>query len=238
MKFAKWEYNRYMNVLARKMYSFIRFYISRISKKDPSKPFVFVGIGDSTVEGVGATHPSRSYTGILFSIIKENFPKAEYHNFGKFGASSGDVIAEQLDQAIKLKPDLVTLSVGPNDINKKILPKTFGANLRLIIERLQKETGAKIVINNIPDFSRSSAISLTHRNISKLVLSRYNNVIEKASSESDVFFIDLYTHSRVYAKHYPELLSEDKFHPSDFGYALWANTILTAISNHIFPKGS
>jgi acyl-CoA thioesterase-1 len=225
-----------MNAVARKMYSFIRFYISRISKKDPSKPFVFVGIGDSTVEGVGASHPSRSYTGILFSIIKENFPKAEYHNFGKFGASSREVISEQLDEAIKLKPDLVTISVGPNDINKKILPNVFGRNLRIIIERLQKETNAKIVINNMPDFSTSTAISLAHRSISKIIISRYNKVIEKVASESDVFFIDLYTHSRVYAKHYPELIAEDNFHPSDFGYALWANTILTAISNHIFPK--
>lgn len=236
MKFAKWEYNRYMNVFARKMYSFIRFYISRISKKDPSKPFIFVAIGDSTVEGVGATHPSRSYTGIIYSMIKEQFPKASHHNFGKFGASSKEVLETQVDKAIKLNPDLVTISVGANDINEKVLPPKFSKNLRKIIERLQKETHAKIVINNLPDFTTSSAISLMHRKISALVISKYNKAIEKVAADYDVFFVDLYKHSKLYARHYPELIADDKFHPSDFGYALWANTIMTAISNHIFPE--
>jgi acyl-CoA thioesterase-1 len=225
-----------MNIIARKMYSFIRFYISRISKKDPSKPFVFIAIGDSTVEGVGATHPSRSYTGIIYSMIKEQFPKASYHNFGKFGASSKSVIDDQLGKAIELNPDLVTISVGANDINEKVLPPKFSRNLRVIIEKLQKETSAKIVINNLPDFTSSAAISPMHRRISSLVISRYNKAIEKVASEYDVFFVDLYKHSKLYAKHYPELIAEDNFHPSDFGYALWANTIMTAIQSHIFPE--
>lgn len=225
-----------MNVIARKMYSFIRFYITRLSKKDPTKAFVFIAMGDSTVEGVGASEHARSYTGIIYSMIKQKFPKATYHNFGKFGASTREVLADQLEHAIKLQPDLVTISVGANDINKKILPKTFHKNLREIIERLQKETNAKIVINNLPDFSSSKAISLTHRSISRLIISRYNKVIEKVASESDVFFVDLHKHSRIYAKFYPELIAEDQFHPSDFGYALWANKIISSIEHHIFPK--
>lgn len=227
-----------MNIIARKMYSFIRFYLTRLSKKDPTKEFVFIAMGDSTVEGVGASHHTRSYTGIIYSMIKERFPKAKYYNFGKFGSSTKEVIAEQLEKTIKLNPDLVTISVGANDMNNKILPKRFAKNLLIIIERLQKETNAKIVINNLPDFTDSAAISLTHRRLSRLVISRYNKEIEKVASQSDVFYIDLYKHSRVYAKHYPELIAEDKFHPSDFGYALWANTIMTSIEHHIFPKGS
>jgi acyl-CoA thioesterase-1 len=226
-----------MNRIARRMYSFFRFYITRLSTKNPAKPFVFIALGDSAVEGIGATHHTRSYTGVIYAIIKEKFPRTEYHNFGKFGASTREVLSEQLDRAIKLHPDLVTISVGANDMNKKIMPKKFTENLRLIIERLQKETDAKIVINNLPDFTKSSAISLTHRSLSKLVISKYNKGIEKVASESDVFFIDLHQHSRIYARYYPELIADDKFHPSDFGHALWANTIMTSIENHIFPKG-
>lgn len=219
------------------MYSFIRFYISRLSKKDPSKVFIFVAIGDSAAEGVGATDHTRSYTGIIYSMIKEQFPKTEYHNFARFGASSKEVIDEQLKQTIEMNPDLITISVGANDINQKVLPKKFASQLRHIIETLQKETHAKIVINNMPDFTKSHGLSRMHRTISSLVISRYNKVIEKVASEYDVFFVDLYTHSKVYAKFYPEVIADDKFHPSDFGHALWANTIMTAIANHIFPKG-
>lgn len=225
-----------MNIIARKMYSFVRFYIVRMSKKDPTKEFVFVALGDSTVEGAGASHHKRSFTGIIYSMINERFPKTRYHNFGKFGSSTKDVINEQIDKAIALKPDLVTISVGVNDMNNKILPKTFSRNLTFIIEQLQKETNAKIVINNLPDFTSSSALSRTHRSLGKLIISRYNKAIEKVASDTDVFFIDLYSQSKVYAKHYPELIAEDKFHPSDFGHALWANTIMTSIEQHIFPK--
>lgn len=218
------------------MYSFVRFYLVRLSKKDPTKEFVFVAIGDSTVEGAGATHHKRSFTGILYSMIKERFPKTSYHNFGKFGSSTKDVINDQLDKAIALKPDLVTISVGANDMNNKILPKTFSKNLILIIEQLQKETTAKIVLNNLPDFTKSTAISRTQRSLGKFIISRYNKAIEKVAADNDVFFIDLYSQSKVYAKYYPELIAEDKFHPSDFGHALWANTIMTSIEQHIFPK--
>lgn len=225
-----------MNAIARKMYSFIRFYLTRLSKSDPAKEFVFVAIGDSAVMGMGATNHKRSYTGIIYSMIKERFPRTKYFNFGKFGASTHDVITEQLDKAVELNPDLVTISVGANDMNKRILPKSFGKNLQTIVERFQKETTAKIVINNLPDFTSSPAISRTHRNLGKLVISQYNKAIEKVASDADVFFIDLYSQSKVYAKHYPELLADDQFHPSDFGHALWANTIMTSIEHHILPK--
>ena len=98
--------------------------LSFLTKYIPTKKsFVYVALGDSTVEGIGATAPHRSYTGILHGVIKEKKKRTHYHNLGIAGATIQDVIRLQLAKAIELQPDLITLSVGANDIKKRTTTK-------------------------------------------------------------------------------------------------------------------
>src|SRR5262245_12522119 len=89
---------------------------SRALPADPRTPVVYVALGDSTVEGVGATSKDRHYVGRLLARLRAVYPGARLVNLGIGGATSADVLAAQVDQAVDIKPDLVTLSVGPNDI--------------------------------------------------------------------------------------------------------------------------
>jgi acyl-CoA thioesterase I len=192
-------------------------------------PFVYVAIGDSTARGVGASHPSRSYTHILYQSLKQQHKKAYHHNLGVSGARIREVIVRQLDEAIAYKPDLVTISVGANDIRHRTRISSFQKDLRELIDRLQTETTARIVINNIPDFSTTKAVPVQYKAIIKILIERFNKVIELTAQETGIIYIDLHTQSRVYNRFYPEIVSEDDFHPSDFGYAIWANTIITTL---------
>ena len=201
-----------------------------------TRNFVYVAIGDSTVEGIGASHPSRSYTSIIFSSIQQQYRNAHYYNLGKRGAPIRQVINEQLERAIALHPDLITISVGANDIRLHTKLSIFEKELVSLISRLQSETSAQIVINNIPDFSLTKAVPKRLKPIAKVLIQRFNSVIETVSEKAGVIYIDLHTQSRVYAKFYPEAVSEDEFHPSDFGYAIWANTIVTSIKHILYPK--
>jgi lysophospholipase L1-like esterase len=49
----------------------------------------------------------------------------------------------------------------------------------------------------------------------------------------NLIYIDTFQTSTVFAHHYPEAVADDNFHPSDFGYALWASTIAAAIQDKL-----
>ncbi len=203
------------------------------------KTYVYVAMGDSSVEGMGATKPERSYTGIIYTALKEKRNSVEYHNLGKAFASIRDVVDSQLDKAISLNPDLITLSVGANDVPKRTQLLQFEKDLNYLFNRLKNETTAEIIINTIPDMSYTPFLKdkLHLRTLSKVLVWRLNQKIKKQAEKAHIYVIDLYEQSKIFLKNYPEGVSEDGFHPSDFGYALWANIILMQIPHILLqPK--
>lgn len=190
------------------------------------KKFVYVAIGDSTVEGIGASHHSKSFPALVFEKIKQDKKEASYHNLGKGGAKVGDVIAHQLPTLLELKPDLVTISVGGNDLHKRTKLKHFERDFAYLIKTLKEKTDAEIIISNIPDVSLLPSLSAFVRFFSKFMARRLNRVINKHANKFSCILIDLYKGSKEHSKKYTDLISNDGFHPSDKGYALWANAII------------
>src|SRR3989344_4557749 len=83
------------------------------------QPFVYVALGDSTAEGMGASTHDRAYTSIIHASLKDRYRQAKYHNFAKSGAILQDVIKHQLPKALAAKPSLITISIGANDIIRR-----------------------------------------------------------------------------------------------------------------------
>ena len=63
---------------------------------DRDASLVYVALGDSTVEGVGASSPAASYVGRLHARLRRVYPNARLVNLGVAGATSADVRAGQL----------------------------------------------------------------------------------------------------------------------------------------------
>jgi len=206
--------------------SFLRKVLSRINRAD--KPFVYVAIGDSAAEGVGASCHERSYPGIIHTFLTKHYQSVTFYNFGKRRSPASWVISEQLERAIELNPDLITLSVGANDIRVGNMPWKFEKDLRVLARELRSKTSATIVINSIPDFSHVYFIPFFIRPLASRIIKKFNGVIEKVANDEGIVFVDLFHNTSIFAK-YPEATAKDRFHPSDFGYALWANSILSIL---------
>lgn len=197
------------------------------------KNFVYVSLGDSSVEGIGASHPGRSYTGIIHEHLKLVQKNTSYHNLGKAGANVHDVIEKQLKSAIELQPTLITLSIGTNDLKQHTPLKVFNHDLEFLLKTLKKQTSAEIIINNIPPLMYAPAIPKYLRGATGILVSRINQGIKNIAEKTNVLLVDLYKQSLIFVRDYPEAVSKDGFHPSDFGYAIWANTIISEI-DHLF----
>ncbi|MGA8257736.1 MAG: SGNH/GDSL hydrolase family protein [Nocardioides sp.] len=81
----------------------------------------FVALGDSFTEGVGDPHPTRpngvrGWADRVAEVLGGRDPNFGYANLAIRGRKLMPVLAEQLEPALALDPDLITIYAGANDI--------------------------------------------------------------------------------------------------------------------------
>ena len=162
------------------------------------------------------------------------YPAARVTNLGVGGATSADVRARQRDRAIELRPDLVTLAIGPNDITTEVPLAAYEQNLEMILGRLRRETGAVVVVNLIPDLAVTPRFrGSQHREAVGRLTIAFNGALERKSRAHGAELVDLYAVSRREVPLRPELMSADGYHPSDAGYARWAELVWAGVEARI-----
>lgn len=207
---------------------------ARTLPQDPRAPVLYVALGDSTVKGIGATSPSANYVSRLHARLRAVYPQADVVNLGRGGATSADVIDRQLEHAVRLRPQLVTLSIGPNDVTERVPVQEYERNLDSIFRRLTEETRAVVVANLLPDiaatprFRRREAAPVVRE-----LTVRFNEALARVAQPYGVEVVDLYQPSRAEIRRRPELIAADGYHPSDLGYARWAELLWTGVERRI-----
>ena len=201
---------------------------------DRREPVVYVALGDSTVEGVGATRHGADYVSRLYARLHEVYPRASVVNLGVGGATSADVRADQLERAVVLRPHLVTLSIGPNDITEQVPVSEYERNVETIFGRLTRETGAVVVVNLLPDLAVTPRFRgrETAPAVGGLTV-RFNDTLGRLARSYGVEVVDLYRPSQVEIPRQPELVAADGYHPSDLGYERWAELVWAAVERRI-----
>ena len=80
----------------------------------------YVAIGDSITEGFGMD-PVEGVEHLpwaerLVRELRRTQPALEYHNLAYRGLLAAQIAERQLDRALELEPDLVSIAAGPNDL--------------------------------------------------------------------------------------------------------------------------
>ena len=206
----------------------------RMLPADRSVEVVYVALGDSTVEGVGASTAAHNYVGRLAARLRSIYPRTRTVNLGAAGATSYDVLEAQLAQGVAHRPQLVTLSIGPNDITTRVPAQTYAENLEAILARLARDTEAVVVVNLLPDL----AVTPRFRNRDRAPLvgrlsADFNKIVARTAKRHGALVVDLYGASRRELPSHPEFLASDGYHPSDLGYARWAELMWQAVRTRI-----
>jgi lysophospholipase L1-like esterase len=198
---------------------------------------LYVALGDSTVEGVGATRPDATYVAHLHARLLALYPRAKAVNLGLGGATAADVVAGQLERAVVLQPHLVTLSIGPNDITGHVPMPEFERNIDTIFRRFTQETRAVVIANLLPDLAvtprfrgREAAPTLGGLTV------RFNEALTRLARTYQVEVVDLYQPSRAEIPRHPELVAADGYHPSDLGYARWAELLWAGVERRLAAR--
>jgi acyl-CoA thioesterase I len=210
---------------------------SRHLPADRATSLRYTALGDSTVEGIGATGPELHYVGRLDVRLRSVYPRAQLHNLGLAGATAADLVALQLRPAVALRPHLVTISIGPNDLTQGRPVEAYESDLHNILDTLARQTTAVIVVNLLPDLALAPAFTPEERAQVGPLTTAFNEALTRQARRHDAELVDLYSASREEVPDHLELVAADGYHPSDAGYARWADYLWPAIERRIDAPG-
>jgi lysophospholipase L1-like esterase len=119
---------------------------------DGSAPLRYVAIGDSLSEGVGDVPwpdgTPRGWADRLAGLLDSHVGSLEYANLAVRGYQAGQVRDRQLAAAVRLRPDVVTITAGMNDI---LRPRVdFAALERTLISLAEPFLDAEATVVFVP----------------------------------------------------------------------------------------
>lgn len=197
---------------------------------DVPSDLLYVALGDSTAVGVGA-YTGGGYPDRAVGRLRQQFPALKLLNLGRSGATTADVLEEQVPRALRTRARLVSLCIGINDVGLQLPDDAYALNLEEIVIALRR-LDAPIVIANIPDLAFAPAVArLVPRSVYERRIELFNEHITATAARHGLTLVDLYTWSRDALPGRPELFSPDGFHPSALGYEVWAERMAPYIES-------
>lgn len=188
----------------------------------------YVVIGDSTTVSQGGSY-GRGYARVSAQHLSESY-EVTMTNLGISGATARSVIDEQLEQAVALKPDLVLLGVGANDVTHFTKLSDVTESFQKIVNKLRAANSeVKIVVTRSPAVDSVSRFPIGARQLIKLRVNQLNSALQPLIDSNNLTIAPIAEETRQAFLDDPSLLAEDKFHPNDRGYGLWNPVIIAAI---------
>ncbi len=183
-----------------------------------SGELLYVAIGDSAAQGIGASAPDRSYVGVLAEEIRAITGRTvRVVNLSVSGATVELAVRDQLPRFANLRPDIVTVAVGANDIAHWD-PTAFERGIRTIFEALPPHA----LVADLPYFY------LPH-NERKVAVA--NRIVRGTAAERGLTVVPLHrtTKHQGIAGIFKQF-AIDMFHPNDHGYRVWADAFAPSLA--------
>ena len=178
---------------------------------------LYVALGDSTAQGIGASGPERGYVGLIAGRLRAATGRpVQVVNLSRSGAHVRDVVAEQLPRLVGLSPDVVTVAVGANDISHYDAER-FRADVDALIAGLPPGT----VVGDVPWFMHGG----TGRRSGEAAAYIATRAAARGLAVARL-------HQAMRDRGWTSMLTDfaaDWFHPNDRGHRLWAETFWKAI---------
>lgn len=198
----------------------------------------YVAIGDSQTEGLWDGDDAVGLLGFadrLATVIDSLYPGLQYANLAIRGKRMGDVLREQVPRTLAMRPDLITVCAGMNDV---IQPgRSFGRAL-IDLEHVHAAlagSGATVVTTTFPNVAQFLPLG----RIVSSRLTRINDAIAAAAARYGFRLVDLYGAASMRDV---DTWAVDRVHASTKGHILFAAAAAEALnlpgSNHDWANAS
>ncbi|UPO77721.1 SGNH/GDSL hydrolase family protein [Arthrobacter sp. Helios] len=193
----------------------------------PDHPFNrYVALGDSFTEGIGDPSPEspgghRGWADRVAEELAHGHKDFAYANLAIRGRLLNQIINEQLEPAIDLHPDLVTICAGGNDVIRpggdpdRLAEKMDGTIARL------RETGATVVLFTGPDIGATPVLGSVRGRVAI-----YNENLRTVAARHDAVLADMWALRELSN---PQMWAPDRLHFSPLGHHTIAAMVLDTL---------
>jgi len=157
------------------------------------------------------------------------FPGKPYLNRGIQGQSTAQMLVRFRQDVISLKPNVVVILAGANDIAAVMGPSTQGMiaeNFMTIVE-LAKAHGIRVVLGSVLPVCDCSTNQTKRRPVGKIL--GVNRWLKDYAAESGAVYLDYYA-ALIEKRRFKAELTKDGFLPNEAGYRVMAPLAEQAIA--------
>jgi lysophospholipase L1-like esterase len=191
----------------------------------------YVALGDSFTAGLQEGAPRWAD-----EVARELGPDTRYENLAWVGATSEDVERVQVDRAIALEPDLVTLVCGANDVLESTRPDAgeYASRLSRMFCRLRREVPhVEVITATYPDISQFLDLRPRSRARVEKGMRLFNAACRSVAERHDVALLEGFDHPAATER---ETFADDGFHPSEEGHRRAAVEFLQMLRGRLRKK--
>jgi lysophospholipase L1-like esterase len=186
----------------------------------------YAALGDSFTEGVGDSDPARpngvrGWADRVAEVLAARADGFRYANLAIRGRKLRQVVAEQIEPAVRMKPELVSLYAGGNDILRPSVDlDAILDDYAAAVGRL-RETGAQVVLFTAHDLGWAPYFRRLRGRVAV-----YNELVREIAETHGALIVDFW---RMREYRDPRLWDIDRIHMSSLGHQHMAVAVLDAL---------
>jgi lysophospholipase L1-like esterase len=187
----------------------------------------YVALGDSFTEGIGDPHPAspnglRGWADRVADALAQSNPELQYANMAVRGRTMDEILAEQIQTAAMLEPDLVTIYAGMNDL--LLVRNDIDAMMARYADGLKalQQTGALVLTFTAADLG---TVPLFRRLRGRAAI--YNELLRSIADDIGVQLVDFWRFAEFRD---PRLWAGDRVHLSPLGHERMAAKVLDTLT--------
>jgi acyl-CoA thioesterase I len=191
----------------------------------------YVALGDSYTIGTSVTEAERWPNQLVDRIVGLELVGNPAVN----GSTSMDVIDDQLPQLDALRPELVSVLVGVNDVVQCVADSQYAGNVAVILEELLRRLPAgRIFCVATPDYTVTpGGDAYGDPALQSDAIVRVNAILREACEARAIRFVPEIFEISLAARDDPALVADDGLHPSGEQYRRWVEVIAPVVEELI-----
>lgn len=189
----------------------------------------YVALGDSYTIGTAVAEAERWPNQLAGRVDEVHL----VGNLGVNGYTSADVVAEELPRLDELRPGLVSLLVGVNDVVQGVPDADYAANVAMILDDLAARLPAnRVVCVATPDYTRTPrGAEYGNPELQSDRIVRFNAILREACELRGITFVPEIFEISQRASDEPGLVAGDGLHPSGQQYRRWLDAIAPIVED-------
>ena len=187
----------------------------------------FVAIGDSFTEGVGDPEPEspgglRGWADRFADVLADVDEGFSYANLAIRGKLIRQITEEQLGPALDLRPDLVSVCAGGNDVIRPGAdPDSVALQLEYLLRKL-RESGATVIVFTGVDVAFQPVFRSMRGKVAI-----YNENVRKVAQRHDCIVVDQWAIEELQD---PRYWADDRLHLNALGHHTIAGVVLDTLN--------